>query len=211
MQSSALHSRATVLFAVFALASGCSSDEQKVSRNVATRSIVDQAPPLNDVLIPTREVENAPPGSVRRAFLEYWRLLQYQALADAIGRVDPGLVRYIGADQMAEAFKAEAPYFRSVKPRITDVRSTGRIRTVLYTVKDANGDATPRSVQWQRVRRGWRVRYDAFLDIAIRDAVQNATQLAVDPEATEPGRRAEQAGYKASRLQSTYLKQQLER
>ena len=203
-------SKTALLLVVLVLAGGCSTDDD-VGEKVSERSIVERAPPLSEVLISESDIRQAPRGSVRRAFLEYWLLLQHQALPDVVDRFDPGLAAYVGTEQILEAFKAQAPYFRSVKPTITAARSRGDTATVLYTVKDINGVATPRSIRWRRVGGDWRVAYDPFLDIAIRDAVQTATQNAIDPGATPPSRRAVRAGYRASRLQGAYLKQQLER
>ena len=202
-------SKTGLVLVVLVLVGGCSTDDD-VAKKVSERSIVERAPPLGEVLISESDISRAPRRSVRRAFLDYWLLLQHQALPDAVDKFDPGLAGYIGTDQILEAFKAQAPYFRSVKPTITGARSHGETATVLYTVKDINGVATPRSIRWRRIGGDWRVAYDPFLDTAIRDAVQTATQNAIDPGASLPSRRAVQAGYRASRLQGAYLKQQLE-
>ena len=192
---------------------GCEGDNESkaVQQKVAQRSVVEEAPPLSAVIIRPNQIDQQPAGSVRRAFLEYWGFLQHQAVSDAVDMIDPGLVAHIGAEQIAEAFKAQAPYFRSVKPEITDVRSADGTSTVFYEVKDIQGVETPRSVRWRQIGGAWTVIYDAFIDVAIRDAVQSATQTAIDPLARDTGRRAIQAGFSAGRLQSTYLKQQLER
>lgn len=211
MQSWRRRCLAAALLAGIVLGLGCDSDDSEVSREVAQRSIVERAPPLKEVVVSQREIEREPADSARRAFLEYWSLLQFQAIADAVAKFEPGLVEFVGADRISEALKTEAAYFRSVKPRITGVRSATDGSTVLYTVKDINGVLTPRSVRWRRIGGDWLIAYDPFLDLALREAAQAATQIAVDPEAPEPGRQARQAGDRAARLQSTYLKRQLER
>ena len=192
------------VFLIVAVFAGCGSNKSS-SRALAERSVIDSAPPLREVLITERDLARERAGTTRKAFLGFWQALQYQAIAEALDDYHPRLIEVVGAEEIAEALKGQAAYFRSVKPRITGVRERDGRETLLYEVKDISGVETPRSITWQRVNGSWHIYYDSFLDGAIRDAVQNGAQVAIDPRAQTPSPRAVQAGYNASRLQSLYL------
>ena len=162
----------------------------------ARESIV--APDLSKTAVTRGEIERSGNGTVDAAFLQYWWLLQYQAFSDVVTQFDPALVRVIGADTMVEAFKSQTAYYRGVRPRIVSRYEVGRTTTVTYVVADSGGAMNFRSTRFERRDGRWQIVYDAFLDSAIRQSVQDATQASIDPNAAKPSRQAVAAGIAAA-------------
>ena len=189
---------------------GCGSDK-RTDQELAQTSIAERPPPLEKVLIQQKDVLATKAGTVERAFLLYWSGLQHQAFADAAGSYDPGLIEAIGLNQIVEALKSQAPYFRSVRPSIESATSEGGLTTLKYLVRDEKNTVVPRSLTFRRINDDWRIYYDPFLDLALQAYVQNATQVAIDPRAGTIHERSIVAGAGASRLQSDYLHDLYER
>jgi hypothetical protein len=206
MASRRLRKTAHVALVVAALLLASCGGDDDAAKKVSERSIVDEAPPLREVVITPRQIDAHPPGSARRAFLRLWYALQYQSRTEVLESYHPGLVELIGADRMIEALKAQARYFRSVRPRLVDgrVRADGTI--LYYVVRDLRGRQTPRSIVFARAARRWRIRYDPYLDEALRDSVQSSTQMTIDPASGRLSPQAIKAGFEAGRLQSRYLR-----
>jgi hypothetical protein len=192
--------------AVALLLAGCGGSTDEAAQKLASRSVVDVAPPLRKTLVSQREIDASPPGSPRRDFLQYWSLLQYQAWPEATSLFEPGLLRTIGVVHLVQVFTAEGAYFRSVKPRVVGVDRHGNRATVRYVVQDLSGKETPRSISWQRSSGHWRIVYDPFLDAPLRDAVQHATQISIDPTPPTVADEAVKAGEDAATRQASYLR-----
>lgn len=101
-------------------------------------------------------------------------------------------------------------YFRSTKPEIVAVRSTRGMKAVMYRAPGAKGTPEVLSTTFRRIASRLQIVYDPFLDDAIRDYIQTATQTAVDPTAQTPAKQALRAAFNATRLQSQYLDQLLD-
>ncbi len=188
---------------------GCGGGTDDEARELATRSILEDPPPLKEALVSRAQIEEAPPGSAEREFLSLWSTLQYQAWADAVVTYSPALRRALGEDQLVEALKGQAAYFRAVKPRLRQTLRNGDRATIRYVITDVSGNDVPRSASFIRTADGWKVFYDPFIDGALNESVQRSTQMSIDPLARKPSKQALSAGVGASRLQSQYLKRVL--
>lgn len=182
--------------------SGCSGGQDDAK---PPGSIVERAPPLKDVLITSAQRRGFPPDTVQRRFFSFWSALQFQALDEVASSFHPVLLDDINMERLGAAIRFQAAYLRSVKPSIESVEQRSENATVYYVVKDLSGKQTPRSISFDRVNGSWKIVHDSSLDDALRDSVQNATQLAIDPLAERPSKRAVVAGYEASILQSAFL------
>lgn len=194
----------SALVAVAVAAAGCGGDGE-TAREVAQRSVSEGVPPLEKTLITQRDLDSVPAGSAERAFLTFWRDLQFQAWDRALATYEPQLVRAVDGSNLVEALKSQGAYFRRVKPEFQSTIKDGDTATVRYLVESPSGPKTPQSVSFQRRRAGWSIVYDPFLDVALLEAIQAATQAQIDPRAQEVSARAIQAGLRAARLQSSYL------
>lgn len=191
-----------LLAAAITMLSGCGDESDDPA---PAGSIIEQAPPLKEVLITPQERRRFAVNSVQRRFFSYWSALQFQALNEVANSFHPGLLKEIGMQRLGAAIRIEAAYLRSVKPRIDSVEQRGQESVIYYIVKDVSGKETPRSVTMSRFNGSWKIVHDSFLDDALRDSVQNGTQIAIDPTATRTPKQAIQAGYGASQLQSAFL------
>jgi hypothetical protein len=185
-----------------AVIGGCGGEDEDPA---PAGSVIEQAPPLKSVLITSADRRRFDADSVERDFLSYWSALQFQALHDVATSFHPGLLKEIGMQRLAAAIRLEAAYLRSVKPRIERVQQRSQDATVYYVVKDVRGKETPRSITFGRFNGTWKIVYDSFLDDALRDSVQNGTQIAINPAAPKAPKQAVQAGYSAGQLQSSFL------
>jgi hypothetical protein len=186
-------------------ATGCGGGSEEEARELGRITVVEDAGPLKEVLYTDEQIDRAPAGSPRRAFLDYRRSLQVQAWRDAIGWLDPAFVDFVGETRLVAAYQSQAPHFRSVRPKVLWTRQTGRTAVVAYAVNDAAGDTIVHSIQWKRAGDGsWRIDYDSFLDGALASSAQTDAQMQDDPLATEPGAAALRAGAAARRLQAEF-------
>lgn len=181
---------------------GCGDSNESAPRE----SVVGELPALERTLISDDELSTAPSGSARRAFLRYWSALQFQDWAGAAAFYEDRLLRHVGLDTVIEGLKGQADYFRTNKPRVVRTTRLGGRESVYFLIDDPSGRRITRSISWLRRGGSWRIFYDPYLDAAIQTAVQNATQLDIDPTSREAADRAVRAGAAAAQLQSRYLK-----
>lgn len=193
---------ALLLAATIPVLAACGSENEEPK---PAGSIIEQAPPLKDVLFTAEDRRRYAPSSAQRRFVTYWSALQFQALNEVANSFHPGLLKEIGMQRLGAALRLEAAYLRSVKPRIDSVEQRGQDANVYYIIKDVSGRAVPRSITMTRYNGSWKIVQDSFLDDALRDSVQNGTQIAINPSARQTPKQAVQAGYGASQLQSAFL------
>jgi hypothetical protein len=186
---------------------GCAGDDDG-DRSSSSGSIVatdsgGSAP--GSQLVDDEDIRQTKRGSARRAFLNFWTALQYQAWSSAVSYYEPGLAEAIGKVRLIEALKAASPLFYRTKPALGLPFRRGDDVVVPYTVVDLSGASVPTSTVWRRLGGQWRIHYHPQLDGFLRSSVQTTVQTRIDPAAREPAKEAVRAGQAASRIQSEYL------
>lgn len=186
-------------------ACGGSADDE--ARRVQTTSVIAKNDPVKRFLVTQQEIERAREGSARRAFLQYWSDLQFQAWESAAERFEPGLRRFIGEDTLIRALANQGSSYRSSRPDIAATISRGN-RALIHYFRIGTDDPAPASISWVRDAGGrWHISFDPMLDQALGDIRQLETQQNVNPLAQKPSASALRAGARARRLQSQYAAQ----
>jgi hypothetical protein len=186
---------------------GCASDDSG-ERSPSSGSIVatdaEGSAPTSQIL-EDEDIRHTNPGSVPRAFLNFWAALQYQAWSSAVSYYEPGLVDTIGKVRLIEALKAASPLFARTKPTLSRPFRQGDQFVVPFRVVDLSGTPVATSTVWRRVGDRWRIHYHPQLDGFLRSYVQTMVQTRLDPGAREPAKQAVRAGEAANRIQTEYL------
>lgn len=152
-----------------------------------------------------QDIATTPPSSARRAFLEQYRLLQWEAFESALTYYDRPLVNAIGAARMIEAFKSQLTSFQAGKPMLQpEIQADGQT-IVRYETSDVAGRVAVHSVTWRRRGGEWRATYNPVLDGGLKDSAQKQTQAAVAPTAPQTVGAAISAGNRASQAQSRFV------
>ena len=196
----------SIAIALFAggMLAGCggggTSDEKLV-----TSSMVDEKD-LPDAVIAADDLDRFSQQSPQRAFLEYWRDLQYQDLASALVFYEPGLRRAVGEDLLADALQFEQAVYRARKPGIVGTDERNGLASVRYVLTDLSDVTTPQSMTLRRHGADWEIVYDSFLGDSVSSLVQTQAQAKIDPSAQAPGAEAQRAGSAAAQRQVGYLR-----
>jgi hypothetical protein len=192
-------SHPTLILLITALiVAGCAS---KHSQPVNSQSIA--APPKH--LLTAADIAKAPADSPERAFLRHWSYLQNLSWDAALSDYEPALARYIGVARLLDALKLQASYFPTAKPLLRGTARVGDAFVVRYSVPNGYGQLVATSISWRRINRAWKIHYDTQLDGMLQFAAQTRVQNEIDPNASQPAKKAIQAGIVAARLQSQYL------
>lgn len=146
-------------------------------------------------------------GSVDRAFLSYWRAVQYGDAQRAVDAYEDGLRDTIGTQLLVLAIRNASDVYRRQRPRIDEVDVHGKTAVVRYfATTQASGTAVvPLSTTWTRTSGVWRIRYHAPLDGELRNAAQSRAQYNFRPGSQDLDPRAVRAGERAAELQAEYL------
>jgi len=174
---------------------------------LAQHSISDQVSALREHLVAPREVARMRLGSVDRAFLSYWRAVQYGDAQRAVDTYEDGLRKTIGTQLLVLAIRNASDVYRRQRPRIDEIDVRGKTAVVRYfATTQASGSAVvPLSTTWTRASGVWRIRYHASLDGELRNAAQSRAQINFRPGAQDLDPRAVRAGERAAELQAEYL------
>lgn len=172
-----------------------------------TTSVIAKNDPVKRFLVSQSEIERAPSGSVRRAFLQYWSDLQFQAWDTAAQTFEPDLRRYIGKDALMRALANQGSSYRSSRPDIVATTTNGSKALIRY-FRIGTQDTAPTSISWVRANGRWMVAYDPLLDQALGDLRQLETQQNINPLEQKPLPAAVRAGTRARKVQSQFAAQQ---
>ena len=192
------------LFGLAGFVGGCGGGSSAVP--LSQKSIATQVKQLREQLISRQDIERTRPGSVERAFLSYWRSVQFGDVARAEAAYEPGLRATIGRELLALAIRNSSPTYRVQTPVLDEVRVTGDDAVVRYLATPRVGglSAAPGSITWTRTPAGWRIRHNSALDAELKEAAQSREQLRVTAsQSLDP--RAVRAGELAAGLQAKYL------
>jgi hypothetical protein len=188
-----------------ALLCGCGGGSS--GRALAEESIATQTRLLRQHLVSGRMIEQAAAGSARRAFLEYWRSVQFADIDRAIDAYESGLRNAIGTQLLALALSNASDVYRMQVPLVDETSDHGNEATVRYlaTTQSSGDRVVALSTAWRRAEGRWRIRYSSALDGELRIAAQTRAQLNFRPGSQRLDPRAVLAGDRAAALQSGYL------
>jgi hypothetical protein len=177
------------------------------AKPLAQESIAVDVKLLRERLVSREAVERAPPGSIDRAFLAYWRSVQLADVERATRAYEAGLREAIGIDLIAMAIRDASATYRTQTPRVDTVKVRGGAGAVRYhaMTQTSGGASTALRMLWRRTPAGWRIRYSSGLDDELRGAAQRRVQDSLDPDARVLDSRAVRAGDRAANLQARYL------
>lgn len=201
--------RTTISTLAFSLAAaylsacgGSSADDE--ARQLNSASIIAKNEPVRRFMVSEQSIARAPAGSVKRAFLQYWSDLQFQAWRTASQSYAPGLRDAIGDDVLIRALANQGPSYLASKPVISSIKVSGDRALIRYFRVKPDG-ATPASAEWMQTRdRSWVISFDPLLDPAVAQLRQLEVQQAIDPLAQKPIPAAVRVGNRARKLQSEY-------
>jgi hypothetical protein len=156
-------------------------------------------PPKPRILQP-KDIEKHRAGSAERALLEYWSSIQFQATAEVLGYLEPGLRDAIGAPRVARAVDHQSFLYRTVVPRVRRTTRRDDISTVRFVLPGENEDRLE-SVSWRRDGDGqWRIVFDSVLNEALRAYAESQHGATGEKQP----RAAIRAGDRVARIQSEY-------
>jgi hypothetical protein len=156
-------------------------------------------------IVTERDVRQAPQGSARRTFLEYWAAISYEDWRGAIQFIDIDVRRVLDSSTLVAALRLEASGNLPLKPVVRGVRERRGATTILYFVRTNTGKLRPTSSAWRRRDGRWYMIYSATLDDSYSAAAQQVAQSEVDPQASVAARRALRAAARAVGLQAKTL------
>jgi hypothetical protein len=183
---------------------GCGGSADDEAREVRTTSVIADAKPVKASLLTPSDVQSAPRGSAKRAFLQYWSNLQFQAWMAAAQAYEPGLRRFIGQDVLIRALANQTAVYGSSRPQIVSASRSGD-RTLIRYFRVGEKGKLPSSSSWTVDSAGtWHIAYDSLLDQALADLRQLEVQQATAPLAQKPVPAAIRAANRARKLQSEY-------
>ncbi len=135
-------------------------------------------------LVTDEELRAARPGSVQRAFYEYWSAIENEEWTIAFGYFDPVIQRGLETGSLVPALRIEAQA-PPVKPLIRRVRTgRGGQTSVRYYVRRADGTLRATSMIWRHAHGRWTIAYCSTLDDSYAQAVQQRAQDAAQPSDT---------------------------
>lgn len=190
---------------------GCGGGADDEARELNKRSVIAEAPPLEEFLVSEQEIKKASDETPERSLLNYWASLQYQSWDTATAYYATDLREFLGDDRLQYALANQAAYFRSSRPKDIEVRSSNGKSVTKFLVEDQKGNETPSSVTWARRGGAWRIVHDPYLNNALAQARQLDIQVAVDPTSQKPSKEALRAAYAARKLQAAFAASKQER
>lgn len=202
---------ALAVVATAATAAGCGGGAS--AKPLAEQSIASQVQALREQLVSQQHVQREPQGSVERAFLSYWRSVQFADVQRAMNAYEDGMREAVGTTLLALALRNASEVYRTQKPRIeqVDVRGdTGVIRYFASTQTSGTG-IVPLSITWARTAGMWRIRHNAALDEELKHAAQARAQYNFKPGSPDVDPRAIRAGERAAAIQAEHLERADER
>lgn len=199
-----------LLAAATALASCGGSDE---AGSAATATTPERRLPLEAEeklaeqrrLVSAADLRRAQPGSVRRAFYDYWSALENEEWTIALDYFTPEARRRLKPQRLVAALRLEAQTL-PVKPLIRRIRPARADQTsVRYFLRRADGQLRATSMIWRRRAGRWYIAYSSTLDESYATAVQQEIQASIAPAAQSPSEAALRAAALARRAQAQGL------
>ena len=183
------------------------------AKPLAEESIATQTRVLREHLVSTDAIASTRADSLRRAFLDYWRSVQFADTEAALDAYEPALRSAVGTELLALAIRTASDTYRAQRPRVEEVRQRGDEGVVRYfgTTQASGTRVVPMSIVWRRQDGRWRIHYSSALDVELRIAAQTRAQLNFKPGSPEIDPRALRAGERAAALQAGYLERLDER
>lgn len=182
-----------------------------IASGLGEHSIAPKVAPPAATLISGREIAALPPSSARRALFSLWSSLQWQAWPDALSFYGAGLIKQIGVVDLLQAWKFNAPMYRTAKPHVEAETTHDRRVTIHYVLSGSKIASTPSASTWEKVNGKWIVYYDSSLDNVLRTWAQAEAQQAINPNTTKLSHSAIAAGVRAGEIQDRYLAAQLDK
>lgn len=156
-------------------------------------------------LVSEEDLRRAQPGSVRRAFYDYWSALENEEWTIALDYFTPQARRRLQPDRLVAALRLEAETL-PVKPLIRRIRPARADQTsVRYFIRRADGRLRATSTIWRRRDTRWYIAYSSTLDESYAAVVQQEIQASVAPGAQGPSEAALRAAALARRAQARSL------
>lgn len=180
---------------------------------LAERSIATQVRLLREDLVSRRAIEALPARSLRRAFLGYWRSVQFADVDRAVASFAPDLREDIGVELLALTIRFASDLYRSQVPLIDEMSVQGDSGTVRYfAAAQSDGSLVrPLAMNWRRSEGRWRITYSAALDGELRFAAQTRAQANFRPGSPRIDPRAIRAGERAASLQAAHIAERRQR
>ncbi len=164
-------------------------------------------------LVSQSEADRESPGSVERAFLEYWSDLQYQSWAEVAAYYEPVLRESVGTAAIIGGKKINGSSYPQLKPAIVRVRDKGDFTTINYSLVFIDGSKELASVSWRKDGGSWQLVYDSRLDAELKQHAENRVELeengTLPTEAGDVSPEAVRAGAAAAQAQARFIQQAL--
>lgn len=156
-------------------------------------------------VVSTEDLRRARPGSLQRAFYDYWSALENEEWTIAIDYFPPETRRRLQTDRLIAALRLEAQTL-PVKPLIRRVRPARADQTsVRYFIRQSDGRLRATSMTWRQRTGRWYIAYSSTLDDSYSAAVQQEVQSRSDPGAQRASPEALRAAAAARRAQAGAL------
>jgi hypothetical protein len=154
-------------------------------------------------LVSSGEFAKTRPGSVQRAFYDYWSALENEEWTIALDYYLPEVQRRLRPDALIAALRVEAQSL-PVKPLIRSSRAARADQTsIRYFLRRADGKLRSTSMIWRARGGRWYILYSSTLDDSYGYAAQQLAQAAAgDPAASQASKQALAAAARASRAQA---------
>lgn len=157
-------------------------------------------------LVSSSDLRGARPGTVQRAFYDYWSSLENEEWTIALDYYPLETQRLLKPSSLISALRYEAQSL-PVKPLIRGVRNARADQTsVRYLLRRGDGTLRPTSMIWVKRDGRWYIRYSSTLDDSYASAAQQLAQSASDPNGAAPSKQALAAAARASRAQASALR-----
>lgn len=157
-------------------------------------------------LVSSSDLRGARPGTVQRAFYDYWSSLENEEWTIALDYYPLETQRLLKPPSLISALRYEAQSL-PVKPLIRGVRNARADQTsVRYLLRRGDGTLRPTSMIWVKRDGRWYIRYSSTLDDSYASAARQLAQSASDPNGAAPSKQALAAAARASRAQASALR-----
>jgi hypothetical protein len=156
-------------------------------------------------VVSNADLQRTRPGSVQRAFYDYWSSLENEEWSIALDYFRPETRRRLQSQRLVAALRIEAQTL-PVKPLIRAVRPARADQTsIRYFVRRSDGRLRATSMTWRQRAGRWYIAYSSTLDDSYSSAVQQEVQNRVDPGARRASAAALRAAAAAQRAQADAL------
>ena len=156
-------------------------------------------------IVSSADLQRTRPGSVQRAFYDYWSALENEEWSIALDYFPAETQRRLQSRRLVAALRIEA-HTLPLKPLIRRVRAARANQTsIRYFVRRSDGRLRSTSMTWRQRAGRWYIVYSSTLDDSYAAAVQQEVQSRVDPRARQASAAALRAAAAAQRAQADTL------